>query len=145
MDIEVAGILLVNLAAAVMIALILVYLIQDRRRFRVERQFRSVRGLFDEWVELAAALPGCGETAAAYQKTSNVSKKYCLIAELIRFTHGQRTARMLALEEELTPFTQIYEGLAEAYNRRLLGRFREPVMRMLGFRYFPSLRFDAEK
>lgn len=138
------GILLINVAAIVLIALIVAYLTQDRRRFRVERQFRAVEALMNEWVELASPLPGCGDPADEYRKTRDVSRKYRLIAALIRASHGKTSVRMQALEQELIPFTQIYAVLAEDYDRHLTGSLRGPVMRLLGFQPLPLLRFDAE-
>lgn len=137
-------ILSANIAAVIIIVLIVVYLTEDRRRFRVESQFRAVSGLFDEWVSLAAQCPGCGSHAAAYQKTKNISEKYRQIDAMISASAGHGSVRMLSLEQELVPFTQIYRGLAEPYNRALSGRLGGRIMRFLGFRPLPSLRFEAE-
>lgn len=132
-------------AVVAMIVLILTYLIEDRRRFRVERQFSAVKKLFDEWMALGGALDGCGECAEGYRKTRNVSKKYRRIAEMSRLVWGRETPRMEELAAALAPFCTVYNSLAEAYNRHLMGAVRAPVMRFLGFRELPKLDLTTQQ
>ena len=134
------GILTIAMCA-VMILLICVYLSNDRRRFRAERQFAAVRSRFDAWVSAAAGIPACAAAAEGYFATRNVSKKYILLAELHTLSRGAETAAMRALEAELGPFCAVYNGLAEDYNRRLMGRLWGSVMRWLGLRRLPKLDF----
>ncbi len=139
------GIVLANVLAVVMIVLIIVYLVNDRRRFQIERQFRAVREPFDEWAGLAGAVDGCGETAAAYREAKSVSEKYRLLALLYGQSRLNRSMRMRQLEAELAPFCSVYNGMAESFNRRLVGRASGPVMRLLGFRPLPALPFEPEE
>ena len=137
---QVLGILLVDFLVLIMIGLIVFYLVQDRRRFRVENQFRAVKGLFDEWAAEAGALPGCEQTAEQYRRTKNISRKYILLAELEAQSHGRQTPRMRELARRLGTFLDVYTALAEDYNRHRMGRVRETVTRWMGFRPLPLLR-----
>ena len=137
--------ILLDAAVLVMIVLIAAYLIQDRRRFRVERQFSAVKSLFNEWMELGGTLDGGGECAAAYRKTRNISKKYRCIAEMSRLVWGRETPRMTELANELAPFCAVYEALAGDYNRHLMGTLRAPFMRLLGFRELPKLELTTQQ
>lgn len=137
--------ILLDAAVLVMIVLIAAYLIQDRRRFRVERQFSAVKSLFNEWMELGGTLDGGGDCAAAYRKTRNISKKYRCIAEMSRLVWGRETPRMTQLADELAPFCAVYEALAEDYDRHLMGKLRAPLMRVLGFRELPKLELTTQQ
>lgn len=143
MTIQDIGIILVNLAAVALVALILLYLITDRKRFRVERQYKAVKNLLDEWVRQAEKIPGCNDAAAAYFRTHSVSEKYRQLAVLISGTQGQGTEQMMEIGQQLDTFCQVYEALAEPYNRRLMGRIGGSLLHFLGFREFPLLRFDT--
>lgn len=136
--------ILLDAAVLVLIVLIAVYLIQDRRRFRVERQFSAVKRLFNEWMALGGTLNGGGECAAGYRKTRNISKKYRCIAEMSRLVWGRETSRMTELANELAPFCAVYESLAADYNRHLMGKLRAPIMRLLGFRELPKLELTTQ-
>ena len=125
----------------VMILLICVYLSNDRRRFRVERQFAAVRSRFDAWTSAAAEIPACAAAAEGYFATRNISKKYIRLAELHTLSRGAETEAMRALEAELGPFCAVYNGLAEGYNRRLMGRLWGTLMGWFGFRLLPKLDF----
>ena len=138
---ESVGLILLDIITLLVIVLICVYLTQDRRRFRVERQFVAVRADFDAWVTLASRCPACASAADAYFSTRNVSKKYARLAELYKDSRGAETEAMMEQEAELLPFCAVYNALAEEYNRRLMGKLREPVMRILGFRPLPKLSF----
>ncbi len=137
--------ILLDVLVLILIALIVVYLIQDRRRFRVERQFSAVKELFDKWMALGGALDGGGECAAAYRKTRNISKQYRCIAEMSRLVWGRETPRMTELADELAPFCTVYEALAGDYNRHLMGKLRAPIMRFLGFRELPKLELTTQQ
>lgn len=134
------GILWILLDAVVLagVVLIFVYLANDRRRFRVERQFSAVRSLFDEWVGGAAKLPGCEELAAQYRRTHNISKKYRLIGALTEQVDCP-TEKMQEISERLRVFCGVYYSLAEDYNRHLMGAIREPITHFLGFRPLPQI------
>lgn len=138
------GIVLANILAAAVILLILVYLVNDRRRFQIERQFRAVQEPFDEWAALAGRIDGCGEDAAEYRETKSISRKYGLLATLHERTYLSRSMRMRQLEAELAPFCSVYNAMADKFNRRLGGRVSGPIMRLLGFRPFPKLAFEPE-
>ena len=138
---ESVGLILLDIITLLVIVLICVYLTQDRRRFRVERQFVAVRADFEAWVTLASRCSACASAADAYFSTRNVSKKYARLAELYKDSRGAETEAMTEQEAELLPFCAVYNALAEEYNRRLMGKLREPIMRFLGFRPLPKLSF----
>jgi len=136
---------LLDIFVVCVVFLILCYLIIDRSRFRVERQFIAVKALFDDWMEQGGRLEGCADTAAAYRKTRNISKKYRLIGEMSTLVWGRQTAEMEALAKELSPFCGVYEALAGPYNRRIGGRLRAPLMKLLGFQPLPGLELTETK
>lgn len=137
-------IILANLAAVVLIFFIVVYLWLDRKRFHVERQFRAVKNLFDEWVALAEEAAPCEEAAEAYRRTKNISEKYRAIDRISWIVWGHEPPAMDALAEELRVFLGVYRALAENYNRKLNSKFTGRIAHILGFRKFPDIQLETE-
>ena len=138
------GIILVNVLAIVVIFFIIVYLWLDKKRFRVERQFRAVSDLFDEWMALALAIPSCGDAVRSYRSTKNISKKYRAIGIASRSAWGCETTEMKATAAELEVFLGVYHVLSEDYNRRLNSKFTGKIARILGFKKFPNIQMETE-
>lgn len=137
-------IIFVNIAAIVVIFLIAVYLWLDKKRFHVERQFRAVEELFDEWMTLAAEAAPCSEAVVTYRKTKNISEKYRAIDVASRAAWGYETPAMQEIAEELHVFLGVYRALAENYNRKLNSKFTGRIARFLGFRKFPDIKLETE-
>ena len=137
-------IILANVAAIVIVFLILVFLWLDKKRFHIERQFRAVQPLFDHWMDSAAAVPGCEEYVIVYHRTRNVTEKYRAIGAVSNQAWGYETAAMKATAGELEVFLGVYNSLAEEYNRRLNSRFTGRIARLLGFQKLPDLKLETE-
>lgn len=137
-------ILLVDLAALALMGLIFIYLWLDKKRFRVLRQFRAVRELFDEWMDGARTIEGCQALVEAYEKTRDVTKKYRAIGAVSEKVWGYETARMKRIASQLDVFLGVYRSLAEDYNRRLNSRFTGRVARFLRFEKLPELKLETE-
>lgn len=137
-------IIFANLLAVVVIFVIVVYLWLDKKRFHVERQFRAVEDLFDEWMRLASVIPSCAEAGDAYRSTKNVSKKYRAIDEACQIVWGEETSEMKAIAGELEAFLGVYRALAEDYNRRLNSKFTGRLAGFLGFKKFPNIYMETE-
>lgn len=138
------SIILANVAAIAIIFVIVVYLWLDKKRFRVENQFRAVGDLFDAWMELASALPGCEDAVTAYRRTKNVSAKYRAIGAACEAAWGRETPQMKDAAEELSVFLGVYHVLAEDYNRRLNSKFTGRIAAVLGFKKFPNIQMETE-
>lgn len=132
-----------NVIAVILIFLILVYLWLDKKRFHAESQFRAVRHLFDDWMDLAAVFPECSGAVSRYRKTKNVSEKYRAIGEVSRLVWGRETAEMLSIGDELSVFLGVYRALAEEYNRRLNSKFTGVIARFLGFKKLPDIQLES--
>ena len=132
-----------NVIAILLIFLILTYLWLDKKRFHVESQFRAVRHLLDNWMNLADGFPECSDVVSRYHKTKNVSTKYCAIGEVSRLVWGRETPEMLSIGDELSVFLGVYCALAEEYNRRLNSKFTGTVARFLGFKKLPDLQLES--
>lgn len=137
-------IILVDLAAVAMLFCIFVYLWLDKKRFHIERQFRAVKELFDEWMRCARPIDGCGAAVERYERTRDVTKKYLAIGEVSEAAWGYETERMRQLAAQLDVFLGVYRALAEDYNRRLNSRFTGPLARVLGFKKLPELKLETE-
>lgn len=137
-------IILVDLAALALMGLIFVYLWLDKKRFHVERQFRAVEELFDEWMACAREIDGCGAAVDAYEKTRDVTKKYLAIGAVSEAAWGYETGRMKQLAAQLDVFLGVYHALAEEYNRRLNSRFTGRIARLLRFKKLPELKLETE-
>ena len=137
-------IILSNLMAIAVIFVIIVYLWLDKKRFHVERQFRAVEDLFDEWMTLAADNPSCVKAVEEYHSTKNISKKYLAIYDICQIIWGVKTPEMKSIAGELSVFLGVYGVLAEEYNRRLNSKFTGPLARFLGFKKFPNIQMEME-
>lgn len=137
-------ILLANVLAIAVIFVIIVYLWLDKKRFRVERQFRAAADLFDEWMALSANNPSCAESVQEYRSTKNISKKYAAIYDVSQAVWGEETPEMKSIAGELSVFLGVYGVLAEEYNRRLNSKFTGPLAKFLGFKKFPNIQMEME-
>ena len=137
-------IILSNLLAIAVIFVIIVYLWLDKKRFHIERQFRAVEDLFDEWMMLAADNPSCVESVKSYRSTKNISKKYAAIYDVCQTVWGDETPEMKSIAGELSVFLGVYGVLAEEYNRRLNSRFTGFLARFLGFKKLPNIQMEME-
>lgn len=137
-------IILANIVTIAVVFLIIVYLWLDKKRFRVERQFRAAEELFDEWMELASAVLSDSNAVHEYRSTKNVSRKYRAIGEASQTVWGRETVAMKGVATELEVFLGVYHVLSEDYNRRLNSRFTGKIARVLGFKKFPNIQLETE-
>lgn len=137
-------IVLANVAAIAVIFLIVVYLWLDKRRFHVERQFRAVEHLFDEWMGLASAVSGSEEVVVSYQTARNISEKYRAVGRMSEAVWGCETQKMKEIAGELGVFLGVYHALAEDYNRRLNSKITGRIATFLGFKKFPNIHMETE-
>lgn len=137
-------ILLSNILAVAIIFLIVVYLWLDKERFHLERQFRAVEHLFNDWMTEASETASCESILAEYQTTKNISAKYRAVAHMSREVWGRETPSMKVLAEELSVFLGVYYALAEKYNRQLNSKFTGRIASFLGFKKFPDIQLETE-
>lgn len=139
------SIIVVDIFAVLMLAIIFIYLRLDKKRFRIEVQFRPVRDALDAWVDAARERPECAAEAALYAKTRNVTKKYRALAAASEKARGHETARMRECAAELAAFAEVYNDMAGDFNRSLERPVTGRVARLLGFRPLPELHFVSEE
>ncbi len=139
------SIIVVDIIAVLMLAVIFIYLNLDKKRFRIEVQFRPVREALDAWMDAARERPECAAEAALYAKTRNVTKKYRALAAASEKARGHETARMRECAAELAAFAEVYNNMVGDFNRALERPATGRVARLIGFRPLPELHFVSEE
>lgn len=158
--------IIIALFCLAVIVLIIVYDIFDRHRFRIERQFKYVRGALGDWAEATRTLagllpdycePGVEETVERYFDSKKPVVKLGCIAQLYGMTEGLRDIEMcepevaeklaekLEMEVELSDFCVLYCELAAKFNKKLEKKPFGSIAKFLRFKPFkPFDFFDAD-
>lgn len=139
------SIIVVDIIAVLALVVIFIYLNLDKKRFRIEVQFRPVRDALDAWIDAARERPECAAEAALYAKTRNVTKKYRALAAASEKAQGHETARMRECAAELAAFAEVYNDMAGDFNRSLERPVTGRIARLIGFRSLPELHFASEE
>ena len=139
--------IIISVLFVLLILFIACFNILDKWRFRADRQYPYVRELMEEWEAVTLRLlmasgsfiPEARVAGQAHVWTA-VSAANALAAACPALSENDSVsaplvARQAELEEELDTFLQVYNGLADSYNKAL-GR---PIIRRLA----PLLRWQS--
>ena len=131
--------IIVSILFVFLILFITCFNILDKWRFRADRQYPYVKGLMEEWESVTLRLlmttdsriPDARITGQSHVwnvvSAANVLAAACPPLNENDSNAAPLVARQAELEEELDTFLDVYNGLADSYNKAL-GR---PVIRHL--------------
>lgn len=147
--------IIISILLVLLILFTICFNILDKWRFRADRQYPYVRELMEEWEAVTLRLLMAAGTPIPEARVSGQSHVWTAVSAVNALAAACPTpnendsvsaplvVRQAELEEELDTFLQVYNGLADSYNKAL-GR---PVIRSLAplfhWQSWEHLNFNA--